>query len=104
MGNARKSSICKQHGGNTIIPTCAVDRVDTVQIGCRPKITSSDRAITVTANTDIDRYYYYRVEAKTKILVGTPGTGFSPGVMHFVPMELCSFRFATYAHVLYTKT
>ena len=34
----------ENHGGSTKNPTCVVDRTDTVQNGCRPRITASDRA------------------------------------------------------------
>ena len=35
------------HVGNTRIPTCAVDRVGTLQNGCRPRIMAFDQAMTV---------------------------------------------------------
>ena len=42
------------HGGNTKIPTCAVDLVHTGQNGCQPRITAFDHAITVNDSSDID--------------------------------------------------
>ena len=37
----------KIHGGNTISPTCVVDRAGTVHSGCRPRITAFEGAIMV---------------------------------------------------------
>ena len=48
-----KIVIFDSDGGNTKIPTCAFDRVDTELNGCRPRITGFDRAITIYDTSDI---------------------------------------------------
>ena len=44
-------AILRIYGGNTEIPTCAADRVDTAKNGCRPRGTAFDRAILAVTET-----------------------------------------------------
>ena len=59
----RKSNII--HVGFTKVPTCAVDRVGTVQNGCQLRIMAFDRAIMLNDSSDIGcrlmRLYYMAV-------------------------------------------
>ena len=41
------------NGGNTKIPSCAVDQVNTAQNGCRPRTTAFAQAITVNNTSEL---------------------------------------------------
>ena len=59
----RKWHIVHKHGGNTKIPTCAVNRVCNAQHGCLLRIMAFDRAVTVGDTSDFGlrpRLYHCR--------------------------------------------